>query len=158
MEIKYLQLLGSNPVVKAPDSEHFFTNEPLSSTEIASLENLYNNGSSFPSSLRELLSIAGKSCYVLEYAAFESQEEMQQESRSWLIDDDRNLSITRPYFVLDVYNYGEKFLFVYLDEGEDPIVYQALLDEEPWINSLGSKLSEYVESSVKILMSGYNPF
>jgi hypothetical protein len=158
MKIKYLRLLKRNPIVRAQGSEYFLRNEPLSNDEIKNLESSYNNGRDFPSSLKELLSIAGESCYVLEYGPFDSLEDMQQEARSWLIDDDRNLSITRPFFIIDVYNYGEKFLFVYLDEDEDPFVYQALLDKDPWIHKLGSTLSEYIESSVEIVLKGYNPF
>lgn len=161
MDIKYLQILVDNPRIKVPDAEAWWTNEPLDMQEIEALEVTYNGGLTFPTSLRELLYVAGGSCYVLDYAGFGSQNILQQKARSCLTMYGRNFSITRPYFVIDVYNYGDQFLFVYLDEGgSDPMVYQALLDEDedPWITSLGRTLSRYIESTTRTLLMGYNPF
>jgi len=58
-----------------------------------------------------------------------------------------------------VYNGGDQFLFVYLDEGDDPLVCEAILYTSPsWIHSLNKKLSEFVNVRLTTLLSGQNPF
>ncbi len=90
---------------------------------------------------------------------------MQQSARDGFTDFDRTgLSIERPFYVIDVYNAGDQFLFVYLDEGkDDPIVYEAVLEvnpysDRPWIHPLGKVLSAFLNFRLKKLLSGYNPF
>ncbi|WP_419701259.1 hypothetical protein [Mucilaginibacter sp. NFX135] len=161
MTIKYLIQLNNYPSIIGFAITK--TLEPISMEEIISLENSYNNRHPFPIALRELLFLAGKYCYVLDYGLTESQQEMQEWARRGLTKYNRNLSISRPFFVIDIYNANDQFVFVYLDDGENPMVYEALLfelkpDEGPWIHSLGKRLSEYIDSGIAKLLKGINPF
>ena len=152
MEIKYQAILKNNLIIKpagamADDSGFLFTVKPLTIDEIVNLESIYNSESLFPSSLRELLFLAGKRCYVLDYGLNDTQEEMQDEVRDCLVE------------------YGfNNLIFVYLDEGvNDPIVYQANLDPYlssgyPRIMSLKASLSAFVNNRISELLNGYNPF
>jgi len=129
--------------------------------DIQSLEGEYNRGSPFPTSLRELLFLAGEDCYVLDYGLSDSPAEMQQAVRRWLIRTNR--SISGPFYAIDTYNGTGQFLFVYLNEGhEDPVVYEAVLydsnDGISWIHSLDKTLSEYINYNVLKVLSGGNPF
>lgn len=164
MHIKYLQQLSQHPSITSPDTGYVDKLEPLSMHQIEQLEQQYNAGRPFPAALRELLFLAGGSCYVLDYGLNDTQQEMQEDARSWLTEDDLNLSIPRPFYVIDVYNAGSQFLFVYLDEDQDnTMIYEAFLpDEEPidtkWLRCLGSNLSSYIERGIAKLLKGYNPF
>lgn len=126
------------------------------------MELLYNNGIPFPTALKELLFLAGDDCYVLDYGLTTDRKEMQDDARLWLSEFNRN--ITRPFFVIDIYNAGDQFLFVYLDEHpQDPTVYSAYLPEQtyealPWIHSLNNKLSEFINYRIEKTKSGLNPF
>jgi len=157
MEIQYLQYLRDNPK-GVPTATFSIESIPLS--EIEYLETKYNNNIVFPKALRELLFLAGGYCYVLSKNIYDSQEELQDEAREWL--QKYNRTISRPFFVIDAYNAGESFLFVYLDEGEDPLVRQAYLpprnDIQFITNLINQKLSQYIKSSVDEVKQGYNPF
>jgi len=133
----------------------------LSIDSIISLEADYNNAHQFPSCLRELLFLAGGDCYVLDYGIYDTQDEMQTAARKWLLEYKRH--INDPFYVIDVYNGTDQFLFVYLNEGrEDPTVYEAVLsdspNDRPWIHSLGKTLSEYIDHNVLKILSSQNPF
>jgi hypothetical protein len=158
MDIKYLKQLNNYPTVKRGNTDYISTLRPLTMQEITKLEIAYNNGAAFPGVLRELLYLAGNYCHVLDYGLSDSQEEMQQDARSWLAND--NQIINRPFFVIDIYNGGDQFLFVYLDEEDDPIVHEAILYNvtPAWIHSLNKKLSEFISSRLTRFLSGQNPF
>ena len=169
MEIKYQTILKNNLIIKpagamASDSGFLFTVKPLTIDEIVNLESKYNNGNPFPTSLRELLFLAGKDCHVLDYGLNDTQEEMQDEVRECLVEYGFNDLITRPFFVIDVHRGSSLFLFVYLDEEvNDPTVYQADLDKNlvsdySRIMSLEAKLSSFVNNRISELLNGYNPF
>ncbi len=161
MDIKYLTVLYDNPTNKTADSDYVKKLQPIPLEGIISLENTYNNGNPFPVALRELLYLAGNYCYVLDYGYNDTQEEMQEDARSWLLN--RNRSITRPFFVIDVYNGGGQFLFVYLDEDQnDPVIYEAFLSrrasQTEWINPLAPpQLSKFINMKMSMFLSGYNP-
>jgi hypothetical protein len=158
MKIDFLQNLRDNPKLG------LFENEPIELEEIHKLELLYNNGDRFPKALRELLFLAGGYCEVLDFGLNDTQQEMQEEARSWLPIYKRQ--IPRPFYVIDVYNSGDQFLFVYLDDNElNPIVYEAVLyehpyDSRPWIHSslLAKTLSQFIDNRLDILKRGENPF
>ncbi|OOQ61002.1 SMI1/KNR4 family protein [Mucilaginibacter pedocola] len=164
MEIKYLTRLKENAVVTWPTTGGKFSISPISMEEIIELEAIYNGGKPFPTVLRELLYIAGEHCHVLDYGIYGSQAAMQEKARGWLVRGRRNLSIPRPFFVIDVYNAGNQFLFVYLDESQtDPIVYEIILDPNPFedrpgLHSLEYTLSTFIDDSLGVFLSGYNPF
>lgn len=135
MNIEYLEVLRNNPLWRGVSKPI----QPISLSDIAVLEGLYNNGTPFPKALKEL----------------------QQNARNWL--SKYNRSIQRPFFVLDVYNAPEQFLFVYLDEGvEDPFMYGAYLpdsqEDTSWVYSLEHRLSNYINDGIKMVKQGYNPF
>ncbi|MDB5156986.1 MAG: hypothetical protein JWR50_1693 [Mucilaginibacter sp.] len=160
MDIKYLTSLNNNPSIQEIKGGFVKTLQPITITKINNLEYMYNGGNPFPVALRELLFLAGKYCYVLDFGLFESQAAMQEKSRSWLKQSTH--SIDRPFFVIDVYNAGEQFLFVYLDEDlNDPMVYEAFLPVKigaDFIESLNQSLSEYIGAGLKKILSGENPF
>lgn len=149
MEIKLLKTLQSNNV----DDDNY----PLSMTEIEDLELKYNSGHPFPTSVRELLFLAGKYCMVLEYGLADSQYEIQDAMRRELTNS--GLNIARPFLVFDVINRTDGFVFVYLDEDQqDPAVYFANLDIEdedtPFLNPLDKTLSEFIAERVNNLEEG----
>ena len=161
MEIKYLLMLKNNPAVYPNDPEYEARIKSISISEILQLEQTWNNGKEFPAALRELLFLAGDFCYVLDTGLMESQQEMQEEARQWLSDFNRTIS--RPFYVIDVYNAGEGFLFVYLDEGEDPKVNCTYLphrdyDDASWLSSTDRSLSNFINSRINDVKQGYNPF
>ncbi|WP_330441915.1 SMI1/KNR4 family protein [Flavobacterium sp. C4GT6] len=157
MKIEYLKELELNPYRHGdPD----MNNDPISLTEIENLERLYNNGKPFPKALKELLFLAGKYCYVLEYGAFDSQQEIQDYVRELLEED--NISIQRPFFVIDVYNAGSQFLYVYLDEGNNPAVYEGFhyfeINFNGYSHLTSSSLQKFIESQIGAVKQGGNAF
>ena len=156
MEIKYLKDLRDNPTIHA--RSHSWTLEPMPETEIVELEKFWNQGNPFPVALRELLYLAGHYCYVLDYGIEETMQELQEFVREEMVD--HNKTIARPFFVIDVYNAATQFLFVYLDENDDPAIYQGYysLDVAIWITLVSPTLSNYINSLIKIVKSGQNPF
>jgi len=97
---------------------------------------------------------------VLDYNIFDSQEELQDEAREWL--QKYNGTINRPFFAVDAYNTGEQFLFVYLDEGDNPVVMSAYLpprNDVKFIDSMLHKtLSAFIKDRIDTLKQGNNPF
>lgn len=160
MEIQYLKILKDYPAAYPNDPEYEARIEGVSEDTISQLEQKYNNINPFPKALKELLYLAGKYCYVLDYNIFETQQELQEAVREWL--SEKKLSINRPFFAIDAYNYGEAFLFIYLDEGDNPIVRQAYLfprKDMPFIsNLLGQSLSGYIKGQIDDVKQGINPF
>jgi hypothetical protein len=156
MEIEYLQVLRDNPK-KGP-----FENKPLSLDKICALEFVYNSGNEFPKALREMLFLAGKYCIVLDFGLNHSQEELQEDTRKWMQEFDR--SISRPFYVIDVYNALDQCLFVYLDEVgvQDPVIYEAYYDnallEPSWIRCLDSTISDLITLRLNCIKMGENPF
>lgn len=158
MEIKFLEKLKNYPSAYPNDADYEGTIKGINLQEIEFLEQLYNNGNTFPKVLRELLFLAGSYCYVLDYFD-DTQEELQTDVREWL--SNYNRSIIRPFFAIDAPNPGEQFLYVYLDEGDDPAVYQAHLpirnDILPF-TILQSTLSEFINVHIDMVKKRYNPF
>jgi len=163
MEIKYQTVLNNNPTIKSKHSDYIHKLAPLTINEIVSLEANYNSGNQFPASLRELLFLAGQDCYVLDYGLNDTQEEMQDDARGWLVDYGFG-SFTRPFFVIDVHSGSDAFLFVYLDdEASDPMVYLYILDinldpDYSRIRATGSNLSSLVNDRISYLQRGISPF
>ena len=115
MDITYLKQL------ERTRNKNSWINESISLEEIKQLEQIYNNNKPFPKALRELLFLAGNYCIVLDYGLNDTQQELQEFVRENMQEENR--IITRPFYAIDVYNAGDQFLFVYLDEGDDPEVY-----------------------------------
>jgi hypothetical protein len=155
MQIEYLQDLANNPVSYTGKRIR-----PISEAEITALEHLYNNGKPFPNALKELLYLAGDYCYVLDYGIDESQQETQEFVKETMDLFGGGKQISRPFYAIDVYNGNDQFLFVYLDEGEDPPVYEAIYykPEPTWIHLINSKLSLFLSSRIRREQEGQNPF
>lgn len=158
MEIKYLTLLRDNQIIRSKNSDISSVLEPLDEAEITNLEASYNNFLPFPLALKELLSLAGKYCYVLEYGPSFSLKTLQESVRASLVEYGK--SIATPFFAIDVYSGNEQFLFVFLNEGDDPVVRQVNLEADgpTWIRSTKRKLSDYINTLTLRLLSGQNPF
>ncbi|AOC94003.1 hypothetical protein BB050_00864 [Flavobacterium anhuiense] len=144
MEIEYLQKLKDNPERYPKDREFRFGIKGISIDEIQDLEKLYNNGNHFPKCLRELLFLSGEYSYTFDYGISDSQKEMQEMFREYL--EEKGRVIFKPYYIIEVYD-GYQFFFVYLDEGDDPQIYEAHPGSSSgaWIRSLGRTIKEYVE-------------
>ncbi|WP_293303068.1 hypothetical protein [Pedobacter sp. UBA4863] len=151
MEIQYLTYLRDNPSGNFPI-------EPISLQEIQQLEILYNTGNPFPIALKELLFLAGQFCYVLDYGVFENQQQMQEFVRSEMAEENKSLS--RPFFVIDVYNLGDQFIFVYLDEGNNPPTYEGhyYASNQGWISQVTPTLSGLINHGIDRVKQGRNPF
>lgn len=159
MQIEILTKLRDYPV--DPKRGSLFTNEGISETEIAQLEQTWNNGNPFPKALKEFLFLAGKYCYLCEIL-MDSQEEFQQFVRQRMLNNDEiGFVFSRPFYVIDTtpgYG-GSNFGFVYLDENE----------EDPWMHAndgepcttevecdrpLNYTLKEMLHGSIDRLLSG----
>ncbi|GGE98680.1 hypothetical protein [Flavobacterium limi] len=155
MNIKYLQHLKDNPIAYTSDTEIQFKIEGISESEIQQLELTWNNGNLFPQVLKELLFLAGEFCYVCDYGPNDSQQEIQEWIREHMGDNNR--SINRPFYAFDVWG-GLNFLFIYLDEGDNPPVFQAqpYSDDDNWIEPLQFQtIQSIIIDRVKI---GQNPY
>lgn len=160
MDIEFLKVLQNNPNLEINNSGHFSKIEGISISEIQQLEQTWNGGKEFPKSLRELLYLAGKKCYCVDYNIWESQQEMQVGLREMMQDDGHSFS--RPFYIVDNYG-GDQFCFVYLDEDQnDPKVYEYVgdaLDRNDVLDrNLGYTLSRMIEMGVEAVKDGRNPF
>jgi hypothetical protein len=147
MKIQYMQMLKDNPVCYGVSAN--FTNRGYSLERIKELENKYNNGNPFPKALSELLYLAGDFCYGLD-RPYDTEEENQDLPREELIEYNRQ--INHPFFVIEIILETEHFLYVRLDEGENPHVYEACLyhEESPFSKITGGDtLSQYIEYCIK---------
>jgi len=101
--------------------------EGKSLSEIEELEQLYNNGIMFPKAFREYIYIGGKYNSIglddgldgnfiglMEYYGKRMQK--------------RSIQLDRPYIIFDNFE-GESFMFIYLDEGDDPQPWNVSVDE-----------------------------
>ncbi len=154
MNIEYLNYLQENPERNPGNTEYSAAIEPIPLSEIEELETKYNNGDHFPKALRELLYLAGKYCYVLDYGGYESQDKLQQSQRDWMEED--NMTFNRNFYIVDLVSDYENFCFVYTDEGNNPMVYHFSF-EDGEIYSL-KKLKEYINESIDMGKAGLNPF
>ncbi|MDR6761149.1 hypothetical protein J2Y38_001347 [Flavobacterium sp. 2755] len=73
--------------------------------------------------------------------------------------DDNNRSINRPFFAFDVYG-GDTFLFIYLDEGDNPPVFQAqpYSDYDNWIRPLNQTIQSIINIGIDRVKIGQNPY
>ncbi|MDY0990342.1 hypothetical protein SOM12_23140 [Flavobacterium sp. CFBP9031] len=156
MKIEYLKKLKENPIDFGELIN--FEIEGITLNEIEHLEQLYNTGKSFPKVLKELLFLAGKYCYVCDYGPNENQTELQESIREDLLDNERTIS--RPFYVIDVYS-SERFMFIYLDEGNNPTIYTAHPSSETqnWITQLSNlTIKSLIDNRVERAKRGENPF
>lgn len=158
MNIVYLKSLQQNPVEYGDGWDT--TIIPVSLQDIGQLELLYNSGNPFPIALKELLYLAGADCYVLDYGLNDTQQELQEYVRGRMQETGR--SISRPFYVIDIYNAGGQFLFVYLDEGDNPVVYEGHYYDNvhfsSWIRQIMPSLSDLIDHRVERVLKGRNPF
>jgi hypothetical protein len=154
MDIEILKNLEANPHLEPSIS----VNKPMTLSEIASLELLYNlNGNPFPKAVKELLFLGGNYNWIFG----SSDEFMQNFIREEMAED--GLVITRPFLVL--YNYDQSFGFVYLDEGVDNPIYRYVLDwgdpsspgaTTPYVSEdRTATLSEEIDLRIKALRENY---
>lgn len=150
MEIEILTYLRDNPARYPGNTEYEGRIEPMSFSEIQNHEMIYNNGKPFPKVLKELLFLAGKYCYVLEHNVLDINE-FQKEPREWM--EESNKAINHPFYVIEIWGFAESFLFVHLDEDDDPIVRHAELNCEeynvPFISCL-CRLSAFINHRIDI--------
>jgi hypothetical protein len=161
MDIQYLIELESNPSLEINQSGYFSNIIGISEIEASQLEQNWNNGNFFPKALKELLFLAGLKCYVLDFGWNDSQQELQLDARDKLVEWNR--IIERPFYVIEIYG-GDQFLFVYLDQDDNPFVHEAYLpplkydDSTMWLRSLDKSLKEFINFRINKVKKGYNPF
>lgn len=157
MEIKYLEQLQKNPIPYPNEKEFSGEIKGISESEITNLEQLYNNGNHFPKVLKELLYLAGKSCYVIDWGPCDTQEKLQEFVRE--VIQEENHIITRPFYVFD--STSGIYLFIYLDEGDNP-VYHVMDPYEPdnskWIKKWNKSIQQLVHDGVELVKEGLPPF
>ncbi len=158
MEIEILTYLRDNPAECPGDLEYEGKIVSMPFSEIQDHEVTYNNGLPFPKALRELLFLAGKRCYVLTHNVLDVNE-LQEEPREWLKEN--NKVIHHPFYVIEICDIAESFLFVHLDEDDDPIVRHAeLYCEEynvPFISSL-CRLSAFINHRIDMKKKYHDPY
>ena len=157
MNIEYLKMLRDNPAMYPNDIDYKGEIRGIPLTEIEQLEQTWNNGNPFPKALRELLFLAGEYCYVFSYGIFDTQQELQEAMREDMAE--RNKSISRPFYVLDTWG-GDQYYFVYLDEGDNPYIYEALPNEDSsiWLRNTGNTIKSKSESRIARVKRGENPY
>lgn len=158
MNIQYLKKLQTNPSLEINNSGYFSSIKGISETEIKSLEQLYNNENPFPKVLKELLLLAGTNCFVCDYGINKTQQELQEWVREDMLENERTIS--RPFFAFDVYG-GSQFLFIYLDEGDNPEIYEAhpYSNDDNWIRHLNNlTIKNLVDNGIERIKRGENPF
>src|SRR5690606_25298312 len=165
MLIEYLNMLQNNPSLEINRSGQYSTISGISEAEIQQLEQQYNNGTPFPKALRELLFLAGNSCYVLEYGYKETnniQQELQEEALESIILYNRTFN--RPFYVIESYDGAEIITLAFLDEGDNPMVYTVYLPElkydnaTAWCTSIGKNLKDFINTRIDKVKQGFTPF
>jgi len=162
MEIIYLKKLQENLNIRP------YPCEPISITEIESLEQTYNNGNPFPKVLRELLFLAGEYCMVLDYG-HENEDELSTQAglQEWI----RTMFafkgtplFTRPFYVIEICQ-GYVFSFIFLDEGDNPMRYDSFFgpDETPlgwstYYRNSGLTIPTLINNRIDSVKMGRNPF
>lgn len=94
--------------------------------EIEVLEQELNNGEQFPKAFREYLYIGGKYDAIGFEGPVEGVFDKMTKGYKTLFNKNRSIKIQRPIVIFDVFE-DEGFMFIYLDEGDDP---------QPWNSSL----------------------
>lgn len=161
MNIQYLKVLRDNPIEYGVENNFEIQGIPMS--EIEQLEQAWNNGTTFPIALRELLFLAGNACYVLDYGWFDGgQHQMQLDAREWMTEEGMERTITRPFYVLEVRD-EEAFLMVYLDEGDNPFMRTVDLphrnfDDASWNRNTDRTLKDFITERINDVKQGFNPF
>ncbi|MGH1385823.1 hypothetical protein [Kordia sp.] len=152
MIIEYLQTLRDNPQIDG------LIDEGIQETEILQLEQLYNSGNPFPKVLKELLYLAGNFCNFLDFSIYDSQQEMQDEERSELTSL-YSVTISRPHYFIDLSSHGRP-VFMYLDEGDNPPLYQILNNptQANYTENGKGSLKSLIEARIGLHLEGYNPF
>jgi hypothetical protein len=156
MEIEYLKMLRDNPAMYPNDIDYKGEIRGIPLTEIEQLEQTWNNGNPFPKALRELLFLAGEFCYVFSYG-ISTQQALQQRFRMQMEEENRVLN--KPFYVMDIWG-PDQFYFVYLDEGDNPYIYEAIpYENKPnWFKKTDFKIKSKSEHRIARVKRGENPY
>ena len=155
MNIEYLTQLRDDPINYPNDVTNRFPNIGITESEIIQLQENWNNSNPFPKVLKELLFLAGNYCYVFDYNIHENQQEIQEWVREDLVETNR--IIARPFYVFDLY---DGFMFIYLDEGDNPEIYEAhpFRTGNDWIRKTSNTIKSLSEKRISRVKDGQNPF
>lgn len=151
MEIEYLKKLVEYPLSSSNYGQTATPNEPLSMAVITQLESTYNNGYPFPKALRELLYLAGSYCYCLVNNVYDPDDyTMQVKLQDFITEELQFMGYpqTRPFYGIDQV-YPGNFRLVYLDEGDDPIVY-GVDESDDTLQPTEKTLSELINYVVRM--------
>lgn len=119
MEIEYLRSMQENPQPQKGGSKM----RGYSIQQIEAIEQEINNGNEFPKSFREYLFLGG-SYDALGFntiGPFDNHEEQFTDMKIYFDKklEDADIKMERPFVIFDHLD-GECFMFIYLDEGDDP--------------------------------------
>ncbi len=101
--------------------------------------------------------LAGEYCYVFNYGVYDTQQELQEFMREDMADNGK--SITRPFYVMDTWN-ADQFSFIYLDEGDNPYIYDAnsYKNGSNWFYKTNYTIKSLAESRIESVKRGENPY
>ncbi len=127
MEFIYLQKL-----LKTKDSLEKYPTisrnpEGNSIEEILQYENKFNEGENLPKSLKEYLFISGKFC-PLGFDVVDGDYIGLREYYDKRLAE-RGIEMERPFMIFDNFE-GDSFMFIYLDEGDDPQPWNCSVHED----------------------------
>ena len=144
MEIIYLNNLIN------PSLEQIRNSRGISESEILLFE---QKTGVLPVALKEFLYLAGEFSISISANAlnqgledYEFRHEQFQEAL-----DDAKISISRPYYALSEVN-GDQFDFIYLDEGENPPVYNIYCwdDEKYKLERRAKSFSDWIDQEIEL--------
>jgi len=159
MEIKYLKTYNENK-----DSSKFWGRNTKSKTteEIQELETLFNNGTPFPKAFREFLFIGGNFNAIGLETSTGNYKGLHQYYEEGMAA--RGLKFNRPFMVFHNFE-GAIGMFIYLDEGDDPKVYNCSVSEgydsdngEILWKSNYTTFKELIDDLVNSALNGLQPW
>lgn len=126
MEIKILKKYAEN----INDLKNFSVSEDkgISMERIIELENILNQGKPFPLVFREYLYLGGDFDTIGFNGPIDGLYDKMTKGYRLRLKERRNINLDRPIIVFDSFE-GESFMFIYLDEGDDPQPWNASLDK-----------------------------
>ncbi len=154
MEIQYLQNLENSPV---KGDAVIPKDRGVSEIEIIAFEQKV--GLPLPKALKEFLFLSGEYCLSIEANAtnqgldeYEFRNEQFQENL-----DDAKIAISRPYYILTERS-GEYFHFIYLDDGENPPVYNIYCwdDEKYKLEKRANSFSDWIDQEIELRLKNRN--
>jgi len=162
MEIEFLQKMKENP----KPHKRLSRDRGLSIEKIEELELEINDGNPFPKAYREYLYLGGDYNSLGLSIAFEDSESWEDIPAIKRVAEiemkKEGLSIDRSYIILHYYD-DDNFIFIYLDEGDNPQPYAMVLNPLNNMDHIfpikrADSLSFFIDDLVNRTLKGLQPF